>query len=84
MRFSFRPPATAGPEFWRGYIIQTIKSMHQEYLSTDTYSDAIISGAMASLLNILARSIEKQYVEQANESDSRFGEILRYINTNNY
>ncbi len=66
----------------RGYIIQTIKSMHQEYLSTDTYSDAIISGAMASILNILARSIEKQYVEQANESDSRFGEILRYINTN--
>lgn len=37
---------------------------------------------MASLLNILARSIEKQYVEQANESDSWFGEILRYINTN--
>ncbi|MDN5213280.1 AraC family transcriptional regulator [Fulvivirgaceae bacterium BMA12] len=66
----------------RDYIIQTIKSMHQEYLSTDTYSDAIISGAMASILNVLARSIEKQYVEQANESDSRFGEILRYINTN--
>jgi len=66
----------------RNFIIQTIKSIYQEYLVADTYSDAIIMGAMVSILNILARSIEKQYVEQANEIDSRFGEILRYINTN--
>ncbi|MFZ1809023.1 MAG: AraC family transcriptional regulator [Cyclobacteriaceae bacterium] len=66
----------------RAFIIQTIKSIYQEYLVSDTYSDSIITGAMVSILNILARSIEKQYVEQANEVDSRFGEILRYVNTN--
>lgn len=66
----------------RNYIIQNIKTIHQEYLSSDSYSEDIIAGAIASILNILARSIEKKYVEQANELDSRFGEILRYINTN--
>ncbi len=66
----------------RAFIIQNIKSIYQEYLNRDSYSDSIIAGAMASILNILARSIEKQYVEQANETDSRFGEILRYINRN--
>lgn len=66
----------------RAFIIQTIKSIHQEYLVADTYSNSIIAGAMVSILNILARSIEKQYVEQANEADRRFGGILRYVNTN--
>ncbi len=66
----------------RAFIIQTIKSIYQEYLTGDSYSDSIICGAMASILNILARSIEKQYVDQANTVDSRFGEILRYINNN--
>lgn len=66
----------------RAYIIQTIKSIYQEYLHGDTYSDSIITGAMASILNILARSIEKRYVEQGNDSERRFGEVLRYINTN--
>lgn len=66
----------------RTFIAQTIKSIYQEYLLADTYSDSIIMGAMISILNVLARSVEKQYVEQANELDNRFGEILRYINTN--
>lgn len=65
----------------RQFIIHNIKSIYQEYLSSDNYSDAIITGVVASILNILARSIEKKYVEQANEIDDRFGEILRYINT---
>ncbi len=65
----------------RQYIIQSIKFIHQEYLRTDTYSHPIISGIVASMLNILARSIEKKYVEPANEMDNRFGEILRFINT---
>lgn len=65
----------------RQFIINTIKSIYQEYLSADSYSEAIISGAVASILNILARSIENKYVDQANERDNRFGEILRYINT---
>ncbi len=68
-------------EHERVFIIQTIKSIYQEYLRADHYSDSIISGAVASILNILARSIEKRYVEQANESDMRFGEILRYLHT---
>ncbi|TRX61197.1 helix-turn-helix transcriptional regulator [Fulvivirga sp. M361] len=65
----------------RAFIIQTIKSIHHEYLVGDAYSDSIITGAMTSILNILARSIEKQYVEQGNEADKRFGRILRYIHT---
>ena len=65
----------------RQFIINNIKSIYQEYLAADSYSDAIITGTVASILNILARSIEKKYVEQANETDNRFGEILRYINT---
>lgn len=65
----------------RQFIINTIKSIHQEYMVSDAYSESIITGAVASILNILARSIESRYVEQANEIDNRFGEILRYINT---
>lgn len=65
----------------RQFIISNIKSIYQEYLSSDGYSNSIIAGSIAAILNILARSIEKRYVEQANESDSRFGEIIRYINT---
>lgn len=65
----------------RNFIIDNIKSIYQEHLSADSYSEAIISGSIASILNILARSIEKRYVDQANEIDNRFGEILRYINT---
>jgi AraC-like DNA-binding protein len=65
----------------RTYIAQTIKSIYQEYVMADAYSESIISGAMVSMLNILARSIENRYVDQANQVDGRFGEILRYINT---
>lgn len=65
----------------RQFIINSIQSIYQEYLAADAYSESIITGVMASILNILARSIEKKYVEQANETDSRFGEVLRYINT---
>jgi AraC-like DNA-binding protein len=65
----------------RQFIINTIKSIYREYLRADSYSDSIIAGSMASILNILARSIENKYVNKANESDTRFGEILRYINT---
>ena len=66
----------------RQFIINNIKSIYQEYLLADAYSESIISSSVASILNVLARSIEKNYVEQANETDNRFGEILRYINTN--
>lgn len=65
----------------RQFIIQNIKSIHQEYLVSDSYSEAIITGSVAAILNILARCIEKKYVGQANEIDNRFGEILRYIHT---
>ncbi len=66
----------------RDFIVNNIKSIHQEYSFADSYSKPIITGAVASILNVLARSIERKYVEQGNESDSRFGEILRYINKN--
>lgn len=66
----------------RQFIIQNVKTIHQEYATSDSYSEAIITGMVASILNVLARSIEKQYVEKANEIESRFGEVLRYINKN--
>jgi len=66
----------------REFIIQNIKSIYQEYAAADTYSESIIAGTVASILNILARSIEKRYVDQANQVKNRFGEILRYINNN--
>lgn len=69
-------------EHERQFIINNIKAIYQEHLSSDSYSEAIITGGIASILNILARSIEKRYMEKANETDQRFGEILRYINTN--
>jgi AraC-like DNA-binding protein len=65
----------------REFIIHNIKAIYQEYASSDGYSDDIISGTVASILNVLARSIEKRYVEKANEVENRFGEVLRYINT---
>lgn len=66
----------------RQFIIQTIKHIHQECITKDGYSEAIIMGNVASILNVLARSIEKRYVDEANETESRFGEVLRYINKN--
>ncbi|WP_372772804.1 AraC family transcriptional regulator [Mangrovibacterium sp.] len=65
----------------RQFIVNNIKLIYQEYLARDSYSDSIITGAVASILNILARSIEKKYVDHANNTDNRFGEIVRYINT---
>lgn len=66
----------------RQFIINNIKSIYQEYVRADQYSCPIITGVIASILNVLARSIENKYVNKANETDNRFGEILRYINTN--
>lgn len=66
----------------REFIIKNIKYIHLEHLASDSYSEPIITGAVAAILNIMARSIEKKYVDKANENDNRFGEVLRYINTN--
>ena len=66
----------------RQFIIQNIKAVHQESANADIYSEAIITGIIASILNILARSIEKRYVEEASTVESRFGEVLRYIQHN--
>lgn len=66
----------------RKFIINNIKTIHQEFLSNDSFSDQIIAGSIASILNILARNIERRYVDKANEKDNRFGEILRFIHTN--
>lgn len=66
----------------RQFIIYNIKTIHREYLSNDSFSESIITGAVASILNILARNIEKKYVDKANETNKGFGEILRFVNTN--
>ncbi|MEM7674140.1 MAG: AraC family ligand binding domain-containing protein, partial [Verrucomicrobiota bacterium] len=61
----------------RNFIIENIKTVHHEYTVSDGYSHAIIMGIVASILNVLARSIETRYVDDANDTESRFGEILR-------
>lgn len=66
----------------RDTIIRNIKAIHREYLSMDDYSHSVIAGTIAAILSILARNIEKKYVSQASAGDSRFGEVLRFINTN--
>jgi len=66
----------------RQFIVQNIKSIQQEYTASDNYSEAIIAGVIASILNILARSIERRYVDDANASEGQFGEVLRYIHHN--
>ena len=66
----------------RQFIVQNIKSIQQEYMVSDSYSEQIIAGVIASILNILARSIEKRYVHEANELEGNFGEVLRYIHHN--
>jgi len=66
----------------RDFIIQNIKFIHQEYLLSDSYSSSIIMKIVASILDILVRSIEKRFVNRANEVDNRFGEILRYTHAN--
>ncbi|MFI3239618.1 MAG: AraC family transcriptional regulator [Bacteroidales bacterium] len=67
----------------RRYITNSIKSIHNEYLSADSYSEAIISGIVASILNILARNVERRYIDTANNSsDGRFAQVMRHINNN--
>lgn len=66
----------------RDYIISTIKNIYKEYTNADAFSEAINSGSVASILNILARSIENKYINKTSHSDTRFSTILRYINSN--
>ena len=55
------PGVIISSERERQFIINNIKSIYQEHLAADSYSDSIITGAVAAILNILARSIEKKY-----------------------
>ncbi|BDD05396.1 AraC family transcriptional regulator [Aureibacter tunicatorum] len=66
----------------RDYIVNSINFIQNEYSNIDSYSNSIIMEIMASIVNILARSIEKKYIEQNDQLDKRFGEILRFINSN--
>lgn len=66
----------------RKCIIAIIQIIVAEHLSRDGYSNAIVSGMMISVLNLLARNIERKFADNINQNDSRFGSILRYINSN--
>ncbi|WP_025762955.1 AraC family transcriptional regulator [Dyadobacter tibetensis] len=68
----------------RELLINLIKQIHQECLSKDGYSESIIESLMVSILNILARNIEKRYVDANHHKDYKFGEIVRYIQHNIY
>ena len=66
----------------RRYIINTIKAIVAEHLSRDAYSNEIVSGMMVSVLNLLARNIERKFTDNITQNDSRFTDMLRYVNTN--
>lgn len=68
----------------RELLVNLIKQIHQEYLSKDDYSETIIESLMVSILNILARNIERKYVDEGHTKDYKFGEIIRYIQHNLY
>tara|TARA_R110001599_G_scaffold63492_4_gene176789 strand:+ start:4370 stop:5233 length:864 start_codon:yes stop_codon:yes gene_type:complete len=68
----------------RDLLVNLIKQIHQEYLAKDDYSETIIESLMISVLNILARNIEKRYVDDGHTKDYKFGEIIRYIQHNIY
>ncbi len=65
----------------RKYIIDFIEAIVTEHHVQDSYSDAIVSGMLISVLNLLARNIERKFALNAPQMDSRFNELLRYINT---
>ena len=65
----------------RKYIISSIQAIVSEHLSRDNYSNAIVSGMMISVLNLLARNIERQFANNITQTDSRFNTLLRYINS---
>ncbi len=66
----------------RRYIISTIQAIVAEYLARDSYSNNIVSGMMVSILNLLARNIERKFANNITQTDSRFNALLRYINSN--
>jgi AraC-like DNA-binding protein len=63
----------------RELLVSLIKQIHQEYLSKDEYSETIMESLMVSILNILARNIERRYVGGGHSKEYKFGEIIRYI-----
>ena len=66
----------------RKSITAIIQAIVAEHLSRDGYSNAIVSGMMVSILNLLARNIERKFANNIIQGDNRFSSILRYINSN--
>ena len=66
----------------RKYIINSIQTVVSEHLSKDSYSNAIVAGIMISVLNLIARNIERKFANNITQTDSRFNALLRYINSN--
>ena len=65
----------------RKYIVNAIQAIVSEHLARDGYSNAIVSGLMISVLNLIARNIERKFVHNMTPTDSRFNTLLRYINS---
>lgn len=64
----------------RKYLIGAINALVSEHLSSDGYSNAIVTGVMISILNLLARNIERKFTTATTQNDNRFSALLRYIN----
>ncbi len=66
----------------RKFIINAIQTIVAEHFARDSYSNAVVSGMMISILNLLARNIERKFADNVSQTDNRFGSIIRYINSN--
>ncbi len=74
------PGDIVASESERRYIIHTIMTIYNESQRGDAFSESIISGGLALILNYLARNIEQRIVGQQGEAENKFGKIVRYIN----
>ncbi|GGZ33253.1 transcription regulator [Echinicola pacifica] len=77
--YNKRPGDILNSDRERHYIKESIYFIHKEYLSKEQFSNSVVAGIMTAIINILARSVERFYVDLGNERHQRFGEILRYI-----
>ncbi|ANQ47732.1 AraC family transcriptional regulator [Flammeovirga sp. MY04] len=66
----------------RQFLIQNLNMIYRESLKTDVYSKSIINSILVTVLELLGRNIEEKYLKETQISDSKFTEILRFINQN--
>lgn len=62
------------------HLINNIRIVLHEYRKDDKFSNCIIQTTLVTILNILARNIERAYLtDQQLQHDNRFHEVLNYV-----